>query len=74
MKVFNRQREALTSSITPAEFGRAMSGLDLSSIPPEKRQAAIMDRLVTVMADTIHDGQRATELRASHAIAQKKRG
>lgn len=73
MKVFNRQKDSLTSSITPHELGRAMSSLDLASIPPEKRHGAVMDRLASIMADTIHDRAKATEIMASHAIAQKKR-
>lgn len=74
MKVYNREREAKPSSITPEQLGRAMSGLDLASIPPEKRQSAIMDRLIEVMAETVHDRDFSNKLKIARAVARHRRG
>lgn len=68
MRVRNRQAEALTSSITPEELGKAMSQLDLSGVPPHKRALAIRDHLMRIMADTIHDRDVAVEIHASRHL------
>lgn len=72
MHVRNRQAEALTSSITPTELGQAMQQLDLTSIPPHRRKDAIRDHLMRIMADTIHDKQKAFEIHASRILRQQK--
>jgi hypothetical protein len=68
MKVINREKERLPSSITPHELGQAMSALDLSGVPPSKRRAAIKDHLMRVMANTIHDRQTALEIHAARLL------
>lgn len=72
MQIHNRQTQALTSSITPAELGQAMQQLDLTSIPPHRRKAAIRDHLMRIMADTIHDRTKAFEIHASRILRQQK--
>ena len=71
MKVTNRQAEALPSNLTTDELGKAMSQLDLSSVPPNKRQAAVMDHLMRVMADAIHDKDKAQEIHLSRIRHQR---
>lgn len=59
----NKQAEALPSSLTLQEFGKAMSQVDLSTVSPENHRLAIFDHLMRVMADTIEDGTKASEIR-----------
>lgn len=66
--VRNRMAEALPASITPEQLGQAMAQLDLSAIPPEKRQAAVIDHLLRVMGDTIQDRQYATVIHAARIV------
>ena len=72
MKISNRQAEALPSNLTTDELGKAMSQLDLSSVPPNKRQAAVMDHLMRVMADAVHDKQKAQEIHISRILKAKR--
>lgn len=53
--VHNRETAAHPSTLTPEEFGRAMARLDLSSIPPEHRPAAIREHMTRIMAGSIID-------------------
>ena len=71
MKISNRQAEALPSNLTTDELGKAMAQLDLSSVPPNKRQAAVMDHLMRVMADAIHDKDKAQESHLSRILRQR---
>lgn len=71
MKISNRQAEALPSNLTTDELGKAMAQLDLSSVPPSKRQAAVMDHLMRVMADAIHDKDKAQEIHLSRMLRQR---
>ena len=71
MKVTNRQAEALPSNLTTDELGKAMSQLDLSSVPPNKRQAAVIEHLMRVMADAIHDKAKAQEIHLSRILHQR---
>ena len=71
MKISNRQAEALPSNLTTDELGKAMSQLDLSSVPTNKRQAAVMDHLMRVMADAIHDKDKAQEIHLSRILRQR---
>ena len=52
MNVKNTQRDRINSNCSPEELGRAIAGVDLASIPPEKRKQAITERLVEVMLAT----------------------
>ena len=71
MKISNRQAEALPSNLTTDELGKAMAQLDLSFVPPNKRQAAVMDHLMRVMADAIHDKDKAQEIHLSRILRQR---
>ena len=71
MKISNRQAEALPSNLTTDELGKAMAQLDLSSVPPNKHQAAVMDHLMRVMADAIHDKDKAQEIHLSRILRQR---
>ena len=73
--VRNTQREALTSTLTVDELGKAMAHLDLSTIPHHKHADAIRDHLLRIMAETIHDRTTAVEIHAArHMRAQRQSG
>lgn len=72
MKIRNAQKEAHPSSITPEQLGKALSKIDLDAIPPEKRKAAIMDALATIMAETIHDPEVRAQVRAAQVMHRRK--
>lgn len=59
--------------MTLPEFGRAMSALDLQSVSPEHRKAAIMDHLAKIMIQKIHDRPMAADLSAAY-LMRKSRG
>ena len=71
MQVINRQKDALPARLTLAELGAAMAQLNLSSIPPHKRQQAVMDHLMMVMAETVEDRSKAQEIIASRMLRAK---
>lgn len=73
MSVLNREREALLSSLTTTQFAKAMAQLDLSAVAPENRKAAVMDHLMTIVASSIHDRDRAAELRAARDFMRRTR-
>ncbi|WP_138465342.1 hypothetical protein [Poseidonocella sp. HB161398] len=58
----HRDTHALRSSITPEQLADAMSALDLASIPPHKRPAAIREHLARIMATTILDRHALTRV------------
>lgn len=58
-------RDNLASTIDPHELGKAMAELDLSSIPPHKRHAAVIDHLVHIMIGTIKDANERDKLAAA---------
>lgn len=60
------------SNITLADFGKAMSVLDLSSVPPPNRAAALMDHLAHIMASTVTDQNLANELRGARIANSNK--
>ena len=55
MKVINKEDERINSKCSPHELGKALSGLDLQSIPLEHRHMAIRARLAEVMMATTTD-------------------
>ena len=55
MKDVNKQKDRIQTTCTPQELGRAISAIDLSSIPPENRKAAITERMMEVMLATTED-------------------
>ena len=68
MAVSNLEAQRLRSNITPHQLAEAMKTIDLSSIPPERRQEAVMDKLMHVMAETIEDRDKAHEIEVSRAL------
>lgn len=75
MKVRNRKAEAMPSSITPHQFGRAMAQLDLSTVSPEKRVDALMDHLGAIMAQTVTDPSDSADLHTARLLRlQRQRG
>lgn len=71
MQIINRQKDALKTSLSLTDFGKAMAQLDLSSVAPEKRRQAIMDHLAKIMIGTIHDRDKAAELAAARLLHLK---
>ncbi|NBQ50750.1 MAG: hypothetical protein EBR05_08745 [Marivivens sp.] len=63
MAIRNIEKDALSSNISLTDFGKAMNQVDLSLVPPEKRRLAIFDHMMRIMADTVTDGTKATEIR-----------
>lgn len=68
MTVRNREAERLETNTSLPEFGRAMAQLDIKSVPPEKRNQAVMDHLMRVMAGTITDREKAHEIEVSRIL------
>lgn len=64
----NPQRDALRSTITDVEFAKAMAALDLTSVPPEKRAAAILDHMAGIMIETVVDRSAAIELASARLM------
>lgn len=56
------------ANISLVNLGKAMSQLDLTSVPPHKRSSAVFDHLMLIMQDTLHDRTLAQEIRVSHKI------
>jgi len=71
MLVKNLQKDALKSSITPEQFGKAMSELDLSDVPEHRKQEAVMDHVAKIMAGTIHDRAVAIDLIGARLMKAK---
>lgn len=71
MKITNRQKDALQTSMSLPDFGKAMAQLDLAVIAPEKRKSAIMYHLMRIMVGTIHDRAQAADIAA--AILYRKK-
>lgn len=66
--VKNQVADALPSRISLPDLGKAMSQIDISSIPPEKRRAAVMDHLMRITAASIYDSGKAAEISASRVL------
>lgn len=68
MTVRNLTNERIDATITKEQLGQAMAQIDIKSIPPEKRQSAVMDHLMAVMADSITDRSKSQEIKASRIL------
>jgi len=66
--ISNPQAEALPTSISANDLGKAMAQLDTTSVPPHKRRKAIMEHFYSIMADSIQDQELSTQLRASGVL------
>lgn len=69
--IINRQKDALTTDMNLDEFGKAMAALDLSSVPLDKRPAAIRHHLMRIMVGTIHDRRVAADIAAARLLFAK---
>jgi hypothetical protein len=74
MTVKNIQADALKTSMSLQEFGQAMKQCNLDGVPEHKRSEAIFDHLMRVMADAVHDKQKAQEIHISRILKAKKNG
>ena len=72
MSVINRQKDALASSMTLDSFGKAMTELDLRSIPFEHRKAAIIDHMMRIAIGTVYDRDAAVEIASARILHQKR--
>lgn len=72
MKILNPEGDAKPSTLTTEEFGRAMSRLDLSSIPPENRPAAIREHLARIMIGSIIDPETRHQLARASLIRNRR--
>lgn len=57
-----KKREYIESKMTADQLGKAMSELDLSSIPDANKPKAIREHLTKIMAETILDPNKRAEL------------
>jgi hypothetical protein len=73
MQIKNRERDGLKSKITPEELGRALAAQDLSTIPAHKRAFARYDHFMSVMADSLHNRQVASEIKAARRLHTTRR-
>ncbi len=71
MLIKNHQKDRLPSELTISEFAHAMKQQDLSTVPPEKRKAAIFDHFMSVMADGIRDPEAKFEILMSQQMRRK---
>jgi|TARA_R110001592_G_scaffold196347_1_gene444134 hypothetical protein len=71
MKVINKQKDALPASISLDDFGKAMQQQDFSTVSPHNRERAVFDHFVKIMGDTIQDGDKAREIKASRKLRQQ---
>ena len=71
MQIKNRQKDSLPSELSLYEFAHAMQQQDLSTVPPEKRKAAIFDHFMTVMAHSIRDPETKFEVLMSQRLRRK---
>jgi hypothetical protein len=72
MKIINKQKDAIPSRMNLAEFGNAMSQLNLSGVPEHKHPQAIMDHLMRIMADSITDREKSQEIHISRLLKQRQ--
>ena len=61
-------KDLAPANISLVNLGKAMSQLDLTSIPAHKRAAAVFNHFAYIMQDTLHDRTLAQEIRVSHKI------
>lgn len=72
MKIINKQKDAIPARISLHDFGKAMSELDLSTIPPEKTAAAVRDHLTGIMSETILSPTAAFDLSMARQMRRRK--
>lgn len=71
MKIINKQKDAKPSNITLNELGKAMSQVDLTSVPPEKVRHAVFDQFMRVMEGSLQCGETAYQIKQSRKLREK---
>ena len=71
MKITNKQKDAKPSNITLQELGKAMSQIDLTSVPPEKVKHAVFDQFMRIMEDAVQCGKTAYEIKQSRRLRKR---
>ena len=71
MLIKNQRKDAIQSRITLEQFASAMKQANLQNVPPEKRKAAVIDHLFTVMADTVVDSGLKYEIKSSQLLMKR---
>ena len=71
MLIKNQQKDAIPSTLSLAEFAHAMKQVDLSTVPAEKRSAAIFDHFMSVMANNVTDVETKYEILISQHLRRK---
>lgn len=65
----NHEKDRLPSNMTLQDFAKAMSQLDLDSIPQHKRHAAVLEHLMRIMENEINDRSLAKEIKYSRMLS-----
>ena len=71
MLLKNQRKDAIQSRITLEQFASAMKQANLQNIPPEKRKAAVIDHLFTIMSDTVVDSVLKYEIKSSQLLRKR---
>jgi predicted DCC family thiol-disulfide oxidoreductase YuxK len=69
MKIKNRHADAIPAHITPEQFAKAISQLDLASIPPDKRRLALTEHIGRIMSETVADLDTRRHLQETRLMA-----
>lgn len=73
MKISKRADDAIPSTISLHDFGRAMAQLDLATVPPHKRAAAIIDHLARIQSETMVEPNHREAIALARSLHQKRR-
>ena len=71
MLIKNHRKDAIQSKITLEQFASAMKQINLDNVPPEKRKAAVLDHIFTIMADTVVDSGLKYEIKSSQLLRKR---
>lgn len=66
--VRNVEKERIPSKMTVEQFGKAMSQLDLSNVPADRKEQAVMDHMMRIMEQEINDKSLAKEIKYSRMM------
>lgn len=70
--IINREKERHATRMTVQQFAEAMRAVDFAAIPPEKRGAAVMDQIATIMSREILDPNVRYEVEAAQKMHRQK--
>ena len=71
MLIKNHRKDAIQSKITLEQFASAMKQINLENVSPEKRKAAVLDHIFTIMADTVVDSGLKYEIKSSQLLRKR---